>query len=259
MRRETWLGLGIAGVACLLMCAGTPGSGSLPATEEAGALLGQSGMTDRPPPDEDAPPTTAPPTGTQAPATTAQGAGGSGTTEQQQAPAGTAPDAGTPNGSSGASVNPNAVGYPAATPKTGAVANPGAAASPQAGNATAPNPGTHANMGTGGTGSTGTAAPPQAPAPAASGGIAVVDAIYRGVVRSVSAKEVVIVDAGARVPLEIGAQTRILRNGEAIRVTELKEGEKVRAVVNLVGRSHTREISVLSGDEARRAAGVPLR
>ncbi|TSC27330.1 hypothetical protein [Corallococcus sp. Z5C101001] len=150
---------------------------------------------------------------------------------------------------------------PAAYPNTGAVANPGTAVSPQAGNTAAPNPGTNANAntGTGGTGSSGTAPPAQAPAPAASGGIAVVDAIYRGVVRSVSSKEVVIVDAGARVPLEIGTQTRILRNGEAIRVTELKEGEKVRAVVNLVGRSHTREISVLSGDEARRAAGVPLR
>ncbi|RYZ39542.1 MAG: hypothetical protein EOO72_09060 [Myxococcaceae bacterium] len=113
-----------------------------------------------------------------------------------------------------------------------------------------------ANPGTGGTGTGATGAPAAAPAPAAQEGIAVVDAIYTGVVTKVSSKEVVIVDAGTRLPLEIGTGTRILRDGQAIRVNQLKEGEKVRAVVNIVGKSHTREIAVLSKDAARRAAGL---
>ncbi|RKH44469.1 hypothetical protein D7X12_10475 [Corallococcus sicarius] len=81
-----------------------------------------------------------------------------------------------------------------------------------------------------------------------------VDAIYTGTVYSVSSKEVVIIDKGTRLPLEIGTGTRVLRDGESIRATQLKEGEQVRAVVNLVGKSHTREIAVLTGDAARRAA-----
>ncbi|RKH62100.1 hypothetical protein D7V93_10625 [Corallococcus llansteffanensis] len=83
-----------------------------------------------------------------------------------------------------------------------------------------------------------------------------VDAIYTGMVYSVSSKEVVISDKGTHLPLEIGAGTRVLRDGKAISVTQLKEGEKVRAVVNLVGKSHTREIAVLTGAKARRAAGL---
>ncbi|WP_147469188.1 hypothetical protein [Corallococcus sp. AB045] len=86
-----------------------------------------------------------------------------------------------------------------------------------------------------------------------------VDAIYRGKVRSVSDKEVVIDNEGTRLPLEISTQTRIVRDGEDIRVTELKEGERVRATVNLVGRSHTREIAVLTGAEARRDAETQRR
>jgi hypothetical protein len=126
------------------------------------------------------------------------------------------------------------------------------------GRTTPPNPGPDTSAGTGGTGNSGTGAPPAAAKPPASGasqpGVAVVDAIYRGTVESVSPKEVVIDNEGLRLPLEIGTQTRIVREGEDISATELKEGERVRATVNIVGPSHTREIAVLTGAEARRDA-----
>ncbi|MFP2897250.1 hypothetical protein ACLEQD_12235, partial [Corallococcus sp. 4LFB] len=122
-------------------------------------------------------------------------------------------------------------------------------------------PGHGSERGHGGHGQLGHGGPAAAkpPASTASQGVAVVDAIYRGTVRSVSSKEVVIDNEGSRLPLEIGAQTRIVRDGEDIGVTQLKEGERVRATVNLVGRSHTREISVLTGAEARRDAEAQRR
>ncbi|RKG69094.1 hypothetical protein D7V88_40325 [Corallococcus terminator] len=237
--------------------------------------------------DPEQPNTSAPPS-TRAP-TVNPGTGGSGA---QQAPTPEAPQGGSPTGS-----NPNtgATGNPyggAGNTGTGANPNVGAQGAPaQGAPGTVPdpnaddgspsadpnpesrgqdsnvnpggtgNPGTDANAGTGGTGNGGTRAPAATPAPSPSAqqGIAVVDAIYTGVVKSVSSKEVVIVDDGTRLPLEIGTGTRILREGQAIGVNQLKEGEKVRAVVNIVGKSHTREIAVLSKAEARRAAGMRSR
>ncbi|MHA7627249.1 hypothetical protein [Corallococcus sp. M7] len=235
MRRDTWLGLGIAGLACLLMCAGTQSGGMEDdaASEETPAPPGSRVITP------------------QAPATTPQqqpGTGGSGT--NTQAPAGTAPGTAPAQGTGGSAgeipTDPN---------------SPSAEPNPE-GQTTPPNPGPETNTGTGGTGNTGTGAP-AATKPPASGaqqqGVAVVDAIYRGKVRSVSDKEVVIDNDGLGLPLEISTQTRIVRDGEDIGVTELKEGERVRATVNLVGRSHTREIAVLTGDEARRDAETQRR
>ncbi|RKG63646.1 hypothetical protein D7V80_29890 [Corallococcus sp. CA054B] len=171
------------------------------------------------------------------------GTGGSGT--NTQASAGTAPANAPAQGTGGSG------DIPASDPNS-----PSAEPNPE-GQTTPPNPGPETNTGgTGGTGNTGTGAPATAkpPAPGAQQGVAVVDAIYRGKVRSVSDKEVVIDNEGTRLPLEISTQTRIVRDGEDIGVTELKEGERVRATVNLVGRSHTREIAVLTGAEARRDA-----
>ncbi|RKH21457.1 hypothetical protein D7Y13_35230 [Corallococcus praedator] len=277
------MGLGIAGVACLLMCAGTAvtsptgGASGDRVTERPRVLLAQAPTGSTVPSQDSAQPNAGLPSSAQEPAT-----GGSGA---QQAPAtGTAPgstDTAAPNntaanpgmspteqntggsGTTGAGANPNTGG--SGTPEEpnalegGPSADPNPEARSQGSNqnqGNTSNRGTDANTGTGGTGNSGSGAPAVPPAPAAQQGIAVVDAIYRGVVTSVSSKEVVIVDAGTRLPLEIGTGTRILRDGKAIRVNQLKEGEKVRAVVNIVGKSHTREIAVLSKAEARRAAGL---
>ncbi|WP_404366903.1 hypothetical protein ACIHQR_38580 [Corallococcus coralloides] len=233
MRRDTWLGLGIAGLAFLLMC---------------GAQSG--GMEDDAASDETGAPAASRP-GTSQAQTPApreqprQGTGGSGA--NTQAPAGTAAGAAPAQGSEG--------DLPVADPNS-----PSADPDPE-GRTQPPNPGPETNTGTGGTGNTGTRAPGAAKAPAsgASQGVAVVDAIYRGKVRSVSDTEVVIDNDGSRLPLEISTKTRIVRDGEPIRVTQLQEGERVRATVNLVGRSHTREIAVLTGAEARRDAATQRR
>ncbi|MBN9681295.1 MULTISPECIES: hypothetical protein [unclassified Corallococcus] len=222
MRRDTWMGLGIAGLAFLLMCAGTPSGGMEDdaASEETVPPAGSRVITPRQP-----------------------GTGGSGT--NTQAPAVTAPGTAPAQGTDIPS-DPN---------------SPSAEPNPE-GQTTPPNPGPETNTGTGGTGNTGTGAPAAAKPPASGAqqqGVAVVDAIYRGKVRSVSDKEVVIDNDGSSLPLEISTQTRIVRDGEDIGVTELKEGERVRATVNLVGRSHTREIAVLTGAEARRDAETQRR
>ncbi|NPD27423.1 hypothetical protein [Corallococcus exiguus] len=250
MRRDTWLGLGIAGLACLLMCAGTPSGGIQDdaASEETAAPEGYRLITPQTPA---ATPQQAPaPVPQQAPAPVPQqqpGTGGSGT--NTQAPAGTAPGAAPAQGTGGSG------DIPASDPNS-----PSAEPNPE-GQTTPPNPGPETNSGTGGTGNTGTGAPSTAKpsAPGASQGVAVVDAIYRGKVRSVSDTVVVIDNDGSGLPLEISTQTRVVRDGEDIGVTELKEGERVRATVNLVGRSHTREIAVLTGAEARRDAETQRR
>ncbi|WP_147439546.1 hypothetical protein [Corallococcus sp. CA049B] len=238
MRRDTWLGLGIAGLACLLMCAGAQSGGM-----ENDAASGQ-GNAPATTPQAPATAPQAPAAAPQAPVSTPQpqpGTGGSGA--NTQAPAGTAPGTAPAQGTGG-----DAGGTPVSEP------NP-------EGQTTPPNPGPETNTGTGGTGNTGTGASSTAkpPASGAQQGVAVVDAIYRGKVRSVSDKEVVIDNEGLRLPLEISTQTRVVRDGEDIGVTELKEGERVRATVNLVGRSHTREIAVLTGAEARRDAATQRR
>lgn len=242
MRRDTWLGLGIAGLAFLLMCAGTQ-SGGLEDDATSGDTAAPEGSRIITPQAPTVPPRTTVITPQE------PGTGGSGTSTQ--APAGTAPGTAPAQGTGGSGED-----IPTSDPNS-----PSAEPNPE-GTTTAPNPGPETNAGTGGTGSTGgTGAPAAAKpsAPGASPGIAVVDAIYRGKVRSVSDKEVVIDNDGSRLPLEISTQTRIVRDGEPIRVTELQEGERVRATVNLVGRSHTREIAVLTGAEARRDAATRRR
>ncbi|MBN8230046.1 hypothetical protein JYK02_21255 [Corallococcus macrosporus] len=257
MRRDTWLGLGIAGVACLLMCAGAQSGGM---EDDAASEDSSAPAASQQPATTQAPPTQAPASSQPQP-----GTGGSGT--GTQAPDGTAPsaapqqDTGTPAQPSGSGGSGGSGDAPASDPNS-----PSAEPNPEA-RTTPPNPGTDPNAGTGGTGNTGTGntgtrAPPATTpsgSSAAQQGVAVVDAIYRGTVRSVSPKEVVIDNEGLRLPLEIGTQTRIVRDGENIGVTELKEGERVRATVNIVGRSHTREIAVLTGSEARRDAETRRR
>ena len=106
--------------------------------------------------------------------------------------------------------------------------------------------------GTGGSGTAGTGAPVVSDVPPAGSGVPapqgteVVEAVYTGVVRSVSANQVVI-DLGEGAPLVLGvdASTRVLRDGRSIGVRQLEKGEQVRAVVDLVGQDQTLEIAVL--------------
>ncbi|MFP2934806.1 hypothetical protein ACLESO_58815, partial [Pyxidicoccus sp. 3LG] len=76
-------------------------------------------------------------------------------------------------------------------------------------------------------------------------GTAVVNAIYVGVVRSVSGNQVVIdVDGGGPVTVGVQPETKVLRDGKNIGVRQLEAGEPVRAVVDLVGPEKTLEIAV---------------
>ncbi|RJS14760.1 hypothetical protein DRW03_34445 [Corallococcus sp. H22C18031201] len=71
--------------------------------------------------------------------------------------------------------------------------------------------------------------------------------------RSVSPHEVIIEDAGTRLPMGVWPETRILRGGQSIEVQQLKVGEQVRAVVNLVGHNQTEEIAVLPRPPPKRS------
>ncbi|MFP2904331.1 hypothetical protein ACLESD_04515 [Pyxidicoccus sp. 3LFB2] len=106
--------------------------------------------------------------------------------------------------------------------------------------------------GTGGTGVTGAPSPIISNAPTAGStvpaprGTAVVNAVYTGVIRSVSERQVVIaMDDGGPLVLEMNPATHVYREGRSIGVKQLKEGEQVRAVVDLVGQDKTLEIAVL--------------
>jgi hypothetical protein len=79
-------------------------------------------------------------------------------------------------------------------------------------------------------------------------GEAVVDAIYTGTVRSVSARQLVLVDeAGQPFTVELGNQTRVLRNGQRISAQDLKKGTRVRATVDMLsGRNQATEVTTLS-------------
>ncbi len=109
--------------------------------------------------------------------------------------------------------------------------------------------GASGDTGTGGSGATGTrrdVPPPGSEVPSPQG-TAVVNAVYTGVVSAVSGQRVVIQrEDGSPLPLAVGAQTRVLRNGQRINVDQLEKGEQVRAVVDLVGQEQTVEIAVQS-------------
>ncbi|MFY1829465.1 hypothetical protein ACN47A_26365 [Myxococcus fulvus] len=114
-------------------------------------------------------------------------------------------------------------------------------------------------QGTGGSGTqpgtedgTGTArdVPPAGTSVPAPVGTAVVKATYSGVVRSVAPPEVVIgQDSGEALTLEVGPRTRVLREGRSIGVRELDPGDRVYAVVDMVGRHETVEISVVRKED----------
>jgi hypothetical protein len=77
-------------------------------------------------------------------------------------------------------------------------------------------------------------------------GTAVVNAVYLGQVRSASAQQVVIeTGSGAALTLGVGPDTRVLRDGRNIGARQLEKGERVRAVVDMVGQDQTLEIAVL--------------
>ncbi|KFE66261.1 hypothetical protein [Hyalangium minutum] len=82
----------------------------------------------------------------------------------------------------------------------------------------------------------------------ANSGAAVVDAIYTGTVRSVSARQLVLVDeAGQPFTVELGNQTRVLRNGQRISAQELKKGTRVRATVDMLsGRNQATVVTTLT-------------
>ncbi|WP_163991017.1 hypothetical protein [Pyxidicoccus caerfyrddinensis] len=77
-------------------------------------------------------------------------------------------------------------------------------------------------------------------------GTAVVNAVYTGKLISVSPRQVVI-DTGSDVSLTLGVGpgTQVLRDGRNIGALQLKKGEQVRAVVDMVGQHQTLEIAVL--------------
>ncbi|SEU41165.1 hypothetical protein SAMN05443572_116110 [Myxococcus fulvus] len=114
-------------------------------------------------------------------------------------------------------------------------------------------------QGTGGSGTqprpedgTGTArdVPPAGTTVPAPVGTAVVKATYSGVVRSVAPPEVVIgQDSGEALTLEVTPRTRVLREGRSIGVRELDPGDRVYAVVDMVGRHETIEISVVRKED----------
>lgn len=82
----------------------------------------------------------------------------------------------------------------------------------------------------------------------ANSGDAVVDAFYTGTVRSVSARQLVLVDeAGQSFTVELGKQTRVLHNGQRIAAQDLKKGTRVRATVDMLsGHTQATEVTTLS-------------
>jgi hypothetical protein len=75
----------------------------------------------------------------------------------------------------------------------------------------------------------------------------VVDAIYTGTVRSVSAGQLVLLDeTGQPFTVELGNKTRVLRNGQRISAQDLKKGTRVRATVDMLsGRNQATEVTTL--------------
>jgi TolA-binding protein len=78
-------------------------------------------------------------------------------------------------------------------------------------------------------------------------GAAVVHAIYRGKVRSVSNRQLVLEDdSGQPFTVELGAQTRFISKGQRISPQELKQGMRVRATVDMLsGHNQAMEVATL--------------
>jgi len=75
-------------------------------------------------------------------------------------------------------------------------------------------------------------------------GAAVVHAIFRGKVRSVSDRQMVLTDeSGEPFTVELGAQTRFISKGQRISAQELKKGMRVRATVDMLAE-HNQAIEV---------------
>ncbi|NTX41343.1 hypothetical protein HUA78_43640 [Myxococcus sp. CA033] len=81
-------------------------------------------------------------------------------------------------------------------------------------------------------------------------GTAVVMATFTGAVRSVAPPDVVIAqDSGEPLTLEVTPRTRVLRNGKSVGLRDLDPGDRVSAVVDMVGEHETVEISVLRKED----------
>jgi hypothetical protein len=78
-------------------------------------------------------------------------------------------------------------------------------------------------------------------------GEAVVNAIYTGKVRSVSNRQLVLLDdSGQPFTVELGAQTRFISKGQRISAQQLKQGTRVRATVDMLsGRNQATEVTTL--------------
>jgi hypothetical protein len=78
-------------------------------------------------------------------------------------------------------------------------------------------------------------------------GAAVVHAIYRGKVRSVSDRQLVLLDdTGQPFTVELGAQTRFISKGQRISAQQIKQGMRVRATVDLLsGDNQAMEVATL--------------
>ncbi|XXF77932.1 hypothetical protein P2318_33505 [Myxococcaceae bacterium GXIMD 01537] len=102
--------------------------------------------------------------------------------------------------------------------------------------------------GVGGAGTVGQA-PVQAPAPAAGGsqGSAVVKAIFTGTLKEVGSKSIVLDDArGVPLVIAVDLDTRVYREGKRVPLSDLSEGTRVRASVDMLsgGRTEATEIVV---------------
>lgn len=78
-------------------------------------------------------------------------------------------------------------------------------------------------------------------------GKAMVNAIFTGTVRSVSDKQLVLLDdSGKSFAVELGDQTRFLRDGQRISAQQLEQGTRVRATVDLLaGHNQAKEVTTL--------------
>jgi hypothetical protein len=81
----------------------------------------------------------------------------------------------------------------------------------------------------------------------AGSGEAVVNAIYTGKVRSVSDRQLVLLDdAGQPFTVELGPRTRFISRGQRIPAQQLKQGTRVRATVDMLsGRNQATEVTTL--------------
>jgi hypothetical protein len=78
-------------------------------------------------------------------------------------------------------------------------------------------------------------------------GQAAASAIHTGKVRSVSGRQLVLLDdSGQPITVEVGDQTRFISKGQRISAEQLKPGTPVRVTVDLLsGRSQAKEVSTL--------------